>query len=96
MKYFSTVVENIVFLDYFVQPGGKLPAMTVTDSVVRLLPGVLGGETSAEVESFYEDDQVIEAPHYTRPADYDGMKVPEVLLSGNPAEIENWRSGDTK
>jgi len=75
----------------YVLTGGEIPAMTVIDSVVRLLPGVLGGETSAEIESFYDDDKTIEAPQYTRPADYNGMQVPEVLLSGNHAEIEKWR-----
>ena len=59
---------------------------------VGLLPGVLGGETSAEIESFVADDKTIEAPHYTRPAEYNGMKVPDVLLSGNHAEIEKWRT----
>ena len=65
--------------------------MLITDSIVRLLPGVLGGETSAEIESFYEDDESIEAPQYTRPADFRGMQVPKTLLSGNHAEIEKWR-----
>jgi tRNA (guanine37-N1)-methyltransferase len=92
----TSVVDEQICIGNYVLTGGEIPAMIVTDSVVRLLPGVLGGETSAEVESFYEDDEVIEAPHYTRPADYNGMKVPEVLLSGNHAEIEKWRSSDTK
>lgn len=76
----------------YVLTGGELPALTIADSVVRLLPGVLGGETSAEKESFQEDDTTIEAPHYTRPAQFNGMKVPEVLLNGNHAEIEKWRN----
>lgn len=75
----------------YVLTGGELPAMVVIDSVVRLLPGVLGGETSAEVESFQEDDQTIEFPQYTRPEDFRGRKVPDVLLSGHHAEIEKWR-----
>ena len=65
--------------------------MIVTDSIVRLLPGVLGGKTSAEIESFVEDDQTVEAPQYSRPAEYNGQIVPEVLLSGNHAEIAKWR-----
>jgi tRNA (guanine37-N1)-methyltransferase len=75
----------------YVLTGGELPAMTIIDSVVRLLPGVLGGETSAEIESFQDDDESIEYPQYTRPADFQGMKVPEVLLNGNHAEIAAWR-----
>jgi tRNA G37 N-methylase TrmD len=71
--------------------GGEIPAMVLIDSVVRLLPGVLGGETSVEIESFQEDDESIEFPQYTRPADYEGMQVPEVLLNGHHAEIAKWR-----
>jgi tRNA (guanine37-N1)-methyltransferase len=64
--------------------------MTIIDSVVRLIPGVLGGETSAEIES-YSATANLEFPQYTRPEDFRGMKVPEVLLSGNHAEIAKWR-----
>lgn len=77
----------------YVLTGGELPAMTIIDSVVRLLPGVLGGETSVEKESFQDDDQTIEHPHYTRPEEFKGMKVPEVLLSGHHKNIEDWRKG---
>ena len=76
----------------YVLTGGELPAMTIIDSVVRLLPGVLGGETSTEIESFQDDDVSVEFPQYTRPAEYEGDKVPEVLLNGHHAEIEKWRS----
>lgn len=76
----------------YVLTGGELPAMILIDSVVRLLPGVLGGETSTEIESFQRDDQNIEFPQYTRPEDFQGMKVPEVLLNGHHAEIEKWRA----
>lgn len=75
----------------YVLTGGELPAMIIIDSVVRLLPGVLGGAMSAEIESFQDDDETIEFPQYTRPEDFRGMKVPDVLLSGHHAEIENWR-----
>jgi tRNA (guanine37-N1)-methyltransferase len=87
----TTIVDEQICVGNYVLTGGEIPAMTVIDSVVRLLPGVLGGETSAEIESFYDDDQTIEAPQYTRPADYNGMQVPEILLSGNHSEIEKWR-----
>jgi tRNA (guanine37-N1)-methyltransferase len=75
----------------YVLTGGELPAMVMIDSVVRLLPGVLGGETSTEVESFQDDDQTIEFPQYTRPEEFRGLKVPDVLLSGHHAEIAKWR-----
>jgi tRNA (guanine37-N1)-methyltransferase len=76
----------------YVLTGGELPAMTIIDSVVRLLPGVLGGETSTEIESFQDDDQTIEFPQYTRPADFRDLKVPDVLLNGHHAEIAKWRA----
>lgn len=85
------VVDEQICIGNYVLTGGEIPAMIITDSIVRLLPGVLGGETSAEIESFYEDDESIEAPQYTRPADFRGMQVPKILLSGNHAEIEKWR-----
>lgn len=84
-------VDQQFCLGTYVLTGGELPALTIIDSVVRLLPGVLGGETSAEKESFQEDDETIEAPHYTRPAEFQGMKVPDVLMNGNHAEINAWR-----
>jgi tRNA (guanine37-N1)-methyltransferase len=80
----------------YVLTGGELPAMIVIDSVVRLLPGVLGGEKSAEIESFQEDDETVEFPQYTRPEVFRGKKVPDVLLSGHHAEIDKWRKDNSK
>lgn len=74
----------------YVLTGGELPAMTIIDSIVRLLPGVLGGEQSAAIESF-SDGETLEFPQYTRPAEFNGLQVPEVLLSGNHAMIAEWR-----
>jgi tRNA (guanine37-N1)-methyltransferase len=74
----------------YVLTGGELPAMVVIDAVTRLLPGVLGGETSAQKESFSIEGE-IEHPHYTRPEDFRGQKVPKVLLSGDHQAIERWR-----
>jgi tRNA (guanine37-N1)-methyltransferase len=88
----TKLVDRQYCIGNYVLTGGELPAMIVIDSVVRLLPGVLGGETSAEVESFQADDQSIEAPQYTRPEDFQGMRVPDVLLSGHHAEIAKWRA----
>jgi tRNA (guanine37-N1)-methyltransferase len=86
----SLVDEQIRVGDY-VLTGGELPAMTIIDSIVRLIPGVLGGEASAEIESF-SDGETLEFPQYTRPEEFNGMKVPEVLLSGNHAAIAAWRA----
>ena len=86
----TTVVDEQICVGNYVLTGGEIPAMVIADSVIRLLPGVLGGETSAEIESFVQDDKTIEAPHYTRPAEFQGIKVPDVLLGGNHREIEKW------
>jgi len=88
-RIISLVDEQVSVGDY-VLTGGELPSMTVIDSVVRLIPGVLGGEMSAEIESF-SDGETLEFPQYTRPEEFRGMKVPEVLLSGNHAAIDAWR-----
>ncbi|HEX4774549.1 MAG TPA: hypothetical protein VH234_03450, partial [Candidatus Saccharimonadales bacterium] len=69
----------------------ELPAMVIIDSVVRLLPGVLGGENSSEIESFQQDDTTVEFPQYTRPEEFRGLKVPQILLGGNHSEIAAWR-----
>ncbi len=79
----------------YVLTGGELPAMTIIDSVVRLIPGVLGGETSAEIESF-SDGETLEFPQYTRPEVFNDMAVPSVLLSGHHGEIAKWRSIHSK
>lgn len=84
-------VDEQFCIGNYVLTGGELPAMVFIDSVVRLLPGVLGGEQSAEIESFQADDKSIEFPQYTRPESFDDMSVPSVLLSGNHAEIAKWR-----
>ncbi len=86
------VTDEISIGDY-VLTGGELAAMVVTDSVVRLLPGVLGKEESHVQDSF--STGLLEHPHYTRPADFRGMKVPDVLLSGNHAKIEEWRKKES-
>jgi len=83
------LVTDEISIGDFVLTGGELGAMTVIDSVVRLLPGVLGQEDSHIQDSF--STGLLEHPHYTRPAEFRGMKVPDVLLSGNHAKIEQWR-----
>ena len=89
-------VDEQYCIGNYVLTGGELPAMIVIDSVVRLLPGVLGGENSAEIESFQLDDEYVEFPQFTRPEEFKGKKVPDVLLSGHHAEIEKWREGTGK
>ena len=84
-----TRVHHEISIGDYVLTNGALPAMVVIDAVTRLLPGVLGDDASSAEESFSEG--MLEYPQYTRPADFRGMKVPEVLLSGNHAEIEKWR-----
>ncbi len=92
----TSVVDEQISIGNYVLTGGEIPAMIVTDSIVRLLPGVLGGENSAEIESFVEDDKTVEAPQYTRPAEFNGMKVPDVLLNGHHGEIAKWREANAK
>lgn len=89
-------VDQQFSIGNYVLTGGEIPALAIADSVVRLLPGVLGGETSAELESFQPDDKSIEHPHYTRPEVFRDKKVPDVLLSGNHGEIEKWRQKNSE
>jgi tRNA (guanine37-N1)-methyltransferase len=82
------VADEVSIGDY-VLSGGEIPAMVVIDAVTRLIPGALGCQESSERESFADD--LLDYPHYTRPAEYRGLKTPDVLTSGNHAEIEAWR-----
>jgi len=89
------LVDEQVRVGDYVLTGGELPAMTIIDSIVRLIPGVLGGENSAAIESF-SDGETLEFPQYTRPEVFEGQEVPAVLLSGNHAEIAKWRDDNSK
>lgn len=82
-------ITREISIGNFVLSGGELAAAVVCDAIIRLLPGVLNDETSALSDSFQDD--LIAPPSYTRPADFRGLKVPDVLLSGNSAEIDKWR-----
>lgn len=84
------LVDEVICIGPYVLSGGELPAMVVVDSIVRLIPGVLGNDESLTEESF-NDGEKREYPQYTRPAEHKGWKVPEVLLSGNHSEIKKWR-----
>jgi len=83
-------VDDQITIGDYVLTGGELPAMVIADAVIRLRPGVLGGELSAHDESFSEPN-LLEYPHYTRPVEFRGRRVPEVLQNGHHAEIERWR-----
>jgi tRNA (guanine37-N1)-methyltransferase len=88
-RVIETLVDEEISIGDFVLTGGELPAMVVCDAVVRLIPGVLGAEDSTEEESF--SSGVLEYPHYTRPAEFRGKGVPDVLLSGNHPKVAQWR-----
>ena len=90
-----SIVDYKISLGKFVLTGGELPALVIIDSIVRLIPGVLGGENSALIESFSDGDN-LEYPQYTKPYDFRGMKVPDVLLSGNHGEVDKWRAEHSK
>lgn len=91
----TSIVDQQISIGDFVVTGGELPAMLLVDAVVRLLPGVLGGEMSAEIESF-SDGKTLEYPQYTRPEDFRGLKVPDVLLNGHHREIAKWRQSESE
>lgn len=90
-----SIVDYKISLGHYVLTGGELPALIIIDSVVRLLPGVLGGENSATIESFSDGDN-IEYPQYTKPAEFRGMKVPDILLSGHHGKVAEWRKSHEK
>ena len=90
----EALVDDELSIGDYVLTNGGLPAMVMIEAVTRLLPGALGDEESARDESFSHG--LLEYPHYTRPAEFRGMKVPEVLLSGHHAEIEKWRAAQSK
>lgn len=91
------IIEKYVDLEIsigdFVLTGGELPAMVIADAVARLIPGVLGNSESYTNDSFY--DGLLDCPHYTRPANYEGMEVPQILLSGHHKNIEKWRKKES-
>ena len=84
-----TLADELISIGDYVLTGGEIPAMVIVDAVARMLPDVLGAADSAETDSFF--DNMLSYPQYTRPRSFEGMEVPEVLLSGNHAEIAKWR-----
>ena len=90
-----SIVDYPISLGNYVLTGGELPALIIIDSITRLLPGVLGGENSAAIEGFSDGDN-LEYPQYTKPAEFRGMAVPEVLLSGHHGKIAEWRAEQSR
>ena len=88
-RVLEEIVTDYISVGDYVVTGGELPAMMLVDAISRLIPGVLNNNTSTEFESF--QDNLLEYPHYTRPEEWRGRKVPEILLSGHHANIEKWR-----
>ena len=88
-RILEMIVTDHVSIGDYVLTGGELPAMVMIDCISRLVPGVLNNEVSAEFESFHEN--LLEYPQYTRPEEFMGMRVPDILLSGHHANIEKWR-----
>lgn len=88
-------IDEEISIGNYVLTGGEIPAMVVIDAVARLIPGVLGNSESAETES-HSEAGVVEYPQYTKPEEYRGMRVPEVLLSGHHAEIAKWRKAESE
>lgn len=94
-RVYDHLVDEVISIGDFVLTGGELPAMVLVDSIARLIPGVVGDQESIVDES-HKNPGYIEYPHYTRPADYKGWRVPEVLLSGDHAKIQAWRESNSK
>ena len=91
------LASDAISIGPYVLSGGELPAMVLTDAIARRLPGALGNEESGLVESFSAElDGGVEYPHYTRPAEFRGWRVPDVLLSGDHRRIEEWRKEQSR
>ncbi|MBR1921776.1 MAG: tRNA (guanosine(37)-N1)-methyltransferase TrmD, partial [Kiritimatiellae bacterium] len=92
----ETLATDSFSVGDFVMTGGELAAAAMTDAIVRLLPGVLGGGAAATASESFGRDGLLEAPQYTHPPEFRGMKVPEILLSGDHARIEAWRRAEAR
>ena len=88
-RILDKIVTDHVSIGDYVLTGGELPAMVMIDAISRMVPGVLTNDASGEIESFY--DGLLEYPQYTRPVEYDGRRVPDILLSGHHVNVEKWR-----
>lgn len=97
-RVLDNMADEVISIGDYILTGGELPALIIIDTIVRLLPGVLGKDESSQEESFslVEGKRRIEYPQYTRPMDYKGMKVPEILVSGNHQKVKRWRQKNLK
>ncbi|OQX51416.1 tRNA (guanosine(37)-N1)-methyltransferase TrmD [candidate division CPR3 bacterium 4484_211] len=95
-RIFNHIADERLCIGDYILTGGELPAMVIVDAVSRLIPGVLGKEASRQAESFSYQKSLLKYPQYTRPEEFEGMKVPEILTSGNHKEIEKWRKEKAK
>jgi tRNA (guanine37-N1)-methyltransferase len=86
------LATEVISIGNYVLSGGELPALSIMETVTRLIPGVLEKEEAVEIESFAKGEDLVEFPQYTRPEEYKGLKVPEILLSGNHEKIKEWRN----
>jgi tRNA (guanine37-N1)-methyltransferase len=91
-EHFAT---DEISIGNYVLTGGELPALIIADAIIRLIPGVLN-DSEAALDDSFQDGDIVEAPYYTRPAEFKGIKVPEVLLSGNEKEIKKWKQEQSK
>ena len=92
-RFIDLYVDEEISVGDYVLTGGEIPAMTIVDSITRLIPGVLEKEGATENESY--EQGTLEHPHYTRPEEFKGLKVPDILLSGNHKKIEEWRKEES-
>ena len=88
-RFVDKYVDEEISIGDYVLTGGEIPALTITDSIVRLIPGVLSKEEATQLESF--EQNLLEHPHYTRPEEFEGIKIPPILISGHHQEVEKWR-----
>lgn len=89
------LATEVISIGDYVLSGGELPALTIIEAITRLIPGVLEKAEAVEIESFSKEEDLVEFPQYTRPEEYKGLKVPEILLSGNHEKINEWRCRKT-
>ena len=95
-RIFEFVADERLSIGDYILTGGEIPSMVIVDSISRLVPGVISKEESRKDESFSYENGLLKYPQYTRPEEFEGIKVPEILLSGNHKEIENWRKEQAK
>lgn len=94
-RILDNLVDIQISIGNYVLTGGEIPAMVITDAIVRLLPSAVGNEETPKSDSFYADDKTKQYPIYTKPAEYKGMKVPDILVSGDHGKIKHWKNNNS-